>query len=647
MIICTLDGKLAYPSSDKIKVTYENQFINDSGSYTFDITFPMSIAANRDIFNNVQRMDVKKTIKDFETCRLYAANRLIMSGKGTVTSITQDKVKVQIVGGKSRIKYNSKFDSHYIDKVVKWDWDEMFGSFYDDNLAYLKPYGGHSTWSDGYDHGALIFDPTKHSFLGIEGKFSFNPILNATENVYSNVIMNFKQNDGTFKQVVMDLACQPWLMFTIKKVLQGEGYTLVRNDFDKFPWNRLVIANSATTSERTAMKNVLPHMSVYDFLENVRKLLGGTFIFDEDTRKVSLIDKNEISDNTAVEYDTEDDFTAERQNDGLESMESSNVKYGFDDTSGRDWKDIMPDDILKQYDIKDYDSLKDMNAAADKMDEGTRFRTIFRVNGDYYIFRGSSGGAGGGGHFGTWGGTGSSSSLDGETYDGKAVAVGFFNPVIRDEDSDNYEEVNILPAPCGIEDKTEADKSAREDYYTKHITNAVKDAYKEWFVPKADTQEAVADDTYTVYEALLSGGDTGTKDSDAASDAKLPVFFQSKFIIDATNKKIIPVGAKQAGVAYMPLVYTDYRQLESFSKDSSFDEKMSLSFKSLGITAGGNAASIDSHNEITIMFMTDEIPDPSKIYVFHNKRYICSKVELSVTDDGIDKVKTGYFYEIL
>lgn len=47
------------------------------------------------------------------------------------------------------------------------------------------------------------------------------------------------------------------------------------------------------------------------------------------------------------------------------------------------------------------------------------------------------------------------------------------------------------------------------------------------------------------------------------------------------------------------------------------------------------------------MFLTDEIPDPSKIYVFHNKRYICSKVELSVTDDGIDKVKTGYFYEIL
>ena len=44
MIVCSLNGKTAYPSSsDKIKVTYENQFVKDSGSYTYDISFPMDI----------------------------------------------------------------------------------------------------------------------------------------------------------------------------------------------------------------------------------------------------------------------------------------------------------------------------------------------------------------------------------------------------------------------------------------------------------------------------------------------------------------------------------------------------------------------------------------------------------------------------
>lgn len=41
MIVCSLNGKTAYPSSsDKIKVTYENQFVKDSGSYTYDISSP-------------------------------------------------------------------------------------------------------------------------------------------------------------------------------------------------------------------------------------------------------------------------------------------------------------------------------------------------------------------------------------------------------------------------------------------------------------------------------------------------------------------------------------------------------------------------------------------------------------------------------
>ena len=97
MIVCSLNGKTAYPSSsDKIKVTYENQFVKDSGSYTYDISFPMDIARNRELFKNVQRLDVKKTVGDFEDCKLYADNRLIISGKGTVTSITNDVVKLQI-----------------------------------------------------------------------------------------------------------------------------------------------------------------------------------------------------------------------------------------------------------------------------------------------------------------------------------------------------------------------------------------------------------------------------------------------------------------------------------------------------------------------------------------------------------------------
>ena len=57
--------------------------------------------------------------------------------------------------------------------------------------------------------------------------------------------------------------------------------------------------------------------------------------------------------------------------------------------------------------------------------------------------------------------------------------------------------------------------------------------------------------------------------------------------------------------------------------------------------------SIDKNNCQTIKFITDKIPDPSDIYIFHNKKYICEKIEMEVTDEGVSKEKTGYFYEIL
>lgn len=42
----------------------------------------------------------------------------------------------------------------------------------------------------------------------------------------------------------------------------------------------------------------------------------------------------------------------------------------------------------------------------------------------------------------------------------------------------------------------------------------------------------------------------------------------------------------------------------------------------------------------------DGIPDPTRIYVFCNKRYICAKVEIKINESGIDRLKTGYFHEI-
>ena len=55
---------------------------------------------------------------------------------------------------------------------------------------------------------------------------------------------------------------------------------------------------------------------------------------------------------------------------------------------------------------------------------------------------------------------------------------------------------------------------------------------------------------------------------------------------------------------------------------------------------------IDNKDCMEIKFKSSTIPDPSKIYIFHGKRFVCAKIEVEIKDDGIEPIMTGSFYMI-
>lgn len=57
-----------------------------------------------------------------------------------------------------------------------------------------------------------------------------------------------------------------------------------------------------------------------------------------------------------------------------------------------------------------------------------------------------------------------------------------------------------------------------------------------------------------------------------------------------------------------------------------------------------NGLRLDNKNCMEAKFKSDDIPDPSKIYIIRNKKYVCEKIEMEVKDDAIEPVYTGYFY---
>lgn len=179
MIRVVINGEVAYPdTSQKIKVTYENQFVKDSGSYTYEVQFPMAILENKKIFKNVDRFDVKKKLSDYEDCKLYVDNRLVISGKGTVTKIDNTKVCLQIVGGKSRIKYNAKFENHYIDEI---DYPSVILDTGLDTDKYNSV--GITEVSLDNKQWAIFIDLTKANFVGQKGVCVLSPVNDETNEI--------------------------------------------------------------------------------------------------------------------------------------------------------------------------------------------------------------------------------------------------------------------------------------------------------------------------------------------------------------------------------------------------------------------------------------------------------------------------------
>ena len=651
MIVCSLNGKMAYPSSsDKIKVTYENQFVKDSGSYTYDISFPMDIARNRELFKNVQRLDVKKSVADFEDCKLYADNRIIISGKGTVTSITNDVVKLQIVGGKSRIKYNSKFEKHFIDEI---DYPSVVLDTGINKPIYDKAGTGYPNMDQF--QWMLFIDLTTGNFVGQKGVAVISPINDETNEILANrvylskfskiKINGVKFPSGTYAYMT-NCSVSPYLVYVLKKVMEYEGYTIKRNDLDQSPWNRLVIVSACKSGK---IKNALPHWTVYKFIDELRKFFNASFVFDEIGKTVSIMATNEMLTNDTQSYECEDAFSVEYDEDGLDNIATSNIEYSFDDAANRDWREYISQSVQKSYATKTYSSMSALMAAAEKMTTKERKTTIFKCGHEYFI----------------WADLPKDGNPETEETTEQCTLCGLFNPIIRDMNSDTFQELNICPVAIYQRRVQNKDES-----WIQHIGDAIGNPFV--VVPSVTNEKEqsledmeVDDDGeyyYSVQDAM-QGSSSETSSSSTADEGKIRVAFQAENVVNLKSHAAVAYDKRLAGedTNYrVPVLYTDYR-MYSQTLLSSERGTLSLEFlpnreeeRSFGngtredsSSSRFGAAQVDKHNLIAIKFITDDIPDPSKIFIFRNKRYICEKIEMNVADDGIDKEKTGYFYEIL
>lgn len=621
MITCVINGMAAYPAaSQSIKLTYANQYVTDDGEYSYDINFPMSIMDNRRVFHNVSRFDVSKVTQKFNDCKLYVSGRLILSGVGTIISVTEAEIKLQIVGGKSRIKYNDRMTKHYIDEIA------TFGTA--DKPGYTVDKG----WSQGFKNLQKIYDiyrldEDKSKFLGVEGKWCFVPVRDETNDMIANFVGvdKTKQFIGYNAPFVMNLAVQPNLMYIFRKVLEYEGYTLKRNDFDCKPWNLLYIASAYKTRE---LRKALPHWSSYTFIEEFRKLFNATIVFDDIRKTCSVINASELTTADSVEIEPLDEYTTDYDEDGsLSTSSTANLEYNLGDSANRDNYEVISKkvfDSFESFQSKEISLDNQFVSTTMLWSEKKKRQTIIENFGDYYIY------------------------VEDENGKKSWKLAGIWSPLIRDKSSEDYVDLNISPAAQVVEDINFKTWFLEDKYYEKRCLLSIQNN------KEPDSKDCDIDDdgySYTSVQDALD--DESMLDTSEDEQECMNIFFilPGRVQIGGPNTTSLSwVGNKSR----WPQFVTDYRINEDYRYSGIVDifyDFYSLSLRKkreIGTTCLGslhdNGLKIDNKNCLQVKFKSEVIPDPSNTYIIHNKKYVCEKIELEVKDDQIEPIFVGYFY---
>ncbi len=620
MITCIINGHKAYPiSTSSIKVTYANQYVTDDGEYTYDITFPMNILENRVIFKNVSRLEVKKNVAKYDDCKLFCNSQLIMSGVGTILSVNEKEIKLQIVGGKSRIKFNDRMTKHYIDEIPFGTADKP-GYTVDKGLS--QGFKGHLKIKDIYR-----LDDDKSEFLGVEGKWCFVPVRDETNDMIANFVGvdKTKQFIGYNAPFIMNLAVQPNLMHIFREVVEYEGYTLKRNDFDSKPWNLLYIASAYKTRE---LCKALPHWSSYTFIEEFRKLFNATIVFDDILKTCSVINASELTTADSIKIEPLDEYTTDYDEDGsISTSSTANLEYNLGGSANRGNYEVISKKVFESFESFHSEEISlDNQFVSTTMlwSEKKKRQTIIENFGDYYIY------------------------VEEENGKKSWKLAGVWSPLIRDKTSEDYVDLNISPAAQVVEDINFKTGLLEDKYYEKRCLLSIPNN------KEPDSKDCDIDDdgySYTSVQDALD--DESMLDTSEDEQECMNIFFilPGRVQIGGPNTTSLSwVGNKSR----WPQFVTDYRINEDYRYSGIADifyDFYSLSLRKrreIGTTCLGslhdNGLRIDNKNCMEIKFKSDEIPDPSKVYIIRNKKFVCEKIEMEVKDDAIEPVYTGYFY---
>ncbi|MBQ3700813.1 MAG: hypothetical protein II886_13065 [Prevotella sp.] len=618
MVQCFIDGKVAVPRlADNIKLTLENPYIKEKDSYTYDIVFPLDIAENVLVFGARGRLDTSKRIRQFDDCILTVDNITVIRGVGTVTAVNQDELKLQILAGASSLRYRSDFSRIYIDRLTYPQVPQKYRT-------------NHTRWNirlavDG-QYTDVSTEVRNNRYIGDISTAVFMPVRDASNDCIANRINVYLPGEegetgDIARYCLLNRAVQPNLMMVLRTVLSSMGYTVKGNVYDVAPWNELIICSARQTA---IIAKALPHWTVRKFLDEFRKLFNAAFLFNEDEKTVDIVRADAADQTGTVSYEAADEFSSDYDEEGLDYIGSSNIGYNLSGLS--ETLVEVPEDVTENFDTREYNTTTEMANAFDAMTVKEKLTTLL-VDPLGFLY-----------------GSEVTDSEGQKTGEIQLQRFGYFSRILRDTASDNTIELDMCPVAMNYVEFV----LLIAEYPLVEYNPTVK----AW-LPEIENSEVVdqdantADDaderSYVTVEEVVAAGESATRE-ETEEEQTMQLMWVGQF-----NQYL--VGEDGIMELVYPECHVDWRigncmRYYTLALTHAGGHPYIGQFHehSTKINMGGN---IDANDEQKIPFLCDGIPDPSLNYIFNGKRFLCSKIDVSISDDGIDRLKTGYFYEIL
>lgn len=403
------------------------------------------------------------------------------------------------------------------------------------------------------------------------------------------------------------------------------GFTLERNDIDVSPWNNIYIATALATR---VIRHTLPHWTVNEFLKEACRFFNVTIYTDQINKTASIVSNVGLPGSGIVSLTPVDEYTADMSEEESECIANDTLEFQLSDSEHHEY-DMIDSELRSVITRQSYASRAEALQAWLSMGAADRAVRVFttEAEGDYASWL----------HNFNW----KNQNPPSEQF----TKIDVFAPLSRGANTMN---LKIVPVAIGyIYEEIERDGGVYKNWWAvPSMSNSYpREGYGQPLGGRRGASSGSQSGDGTSVQEYIEG--SGIQEETGKED-RMQVMF-----VDETSQTY---GAYYTSIRdtweeYTGSVgFTDADLKPQFAGETHQPWSLSLNPTHATYYLGllhRNGYSFNTKAKNAIKFVSDVLPDPRSIFLIRNKRYGCEKIEASVSADGLERLMTGYFYEML